>query len=97
MGKIDEVSNKNYYLRLDDSNRLTLELTEDKSMEECVRLTMACINEMASQVPAYNSKPSRAYFQPNSDPAKAHRNGYRLGVRDTIAKIKNALGNQRRV
>lgn len=83
----EEILN-NYYLRKDEEGRLTLEIVADKTMEECVKLTMECINELLSVEPKYNSKASRSYFQPNSDPAKAHKNGYKLGVRETLARIR---------
>lgn len=82
---------KNYYLLLDDKGRLTLEIVTDKTMEECVKMTVNCINELASSVPLYDDKISRSYFQANTNSTKAHKNGYRLGVRETIAKIKGKL------
>jgi len=39
-------------------------------------------------LPEYNSKLSRDYFQPNSNPMKAHKNGYRLAIRDIKANLK---------
>lgn len=34
--------------RLDEENRLTLELTDNKTLHECVALTVDCINKMNS-------------------------------------------------
>lgn len=40
------------------------------------------------KLPTYNSKKSRSYFQPNSNPQKAHKNGYRLAIREVRATLK---------
>jgi hypothetical protein len=83
--KLDHVVAKNYYFRLDNEGRLTLELTDGKDLEECVALTVHCINQMNSvcpKLPQYTDKASRTYFAPNSDPIKAHRNGFNLAIRE---------------
>lgn len=43
------------------------------------------------RLPKYNSKKSRNYFQPNSDPAKAHKNGYRLAMREVKHMLDETL------
>ena len=45
---LEKTVNKNYYYRIDENNRLTLELTEDKTVEECIELTAECINYINS-------------------------------------------------
>lgn len=45
---MEETITKNYYYRIDENNRLTLELTEDKTMEQCIHLTAECINYINS-------------------------------------------------
>ena len=40
----------------------------------------------------YVSKTSRLYFQANSNGAKAHMNGYRLGIREFEQNLLKALG-----
>lgn len=39
-------------------------------------------------LPTYNSKLSRNYFQANPSPSKAHKNGYRLAIREMKAQLK---------
>lgn len=46
--KLDEVVAKNYYFRIDEENRLTLELTDTKTIEECVSITADTINKIKS-------------------------------------------------
>ena len=35
------------------------------------------------KLPKYNDKKSRLYFSPNTNPAKAHKNGFNLAIRET--------------
>lgn len=35
------------------------------------------------KLPKYNDKKSRLYFSPNINPAKAHKNGFNLAIRET--------------
>lgn len=44
------------------------------------------LESIEKHLPKYNSKPSRSYFQANSNPLKAHKNGYRLAIREMQAK-----------
>ncbi|HRF69909.1 MAG TPA: hypothetical protein PKV66_00600 [Candidatus Pelethenecus sp.] len=46
--ELQKTVNKNYYYRIDENNRLTLELTEDKTVNECIGLTAECINYINS-------------------------------------------------
>lgn len=34
------------------------------------------------EIPKYEDKHSRLYFQPNTNPQKAHKNGFRLAIRE---------------
>ncbi len=36
----------------------------------------------------YDDKLARKYYGKNTNPDKAHKNGYRLGVRDTLEKLE---------
>ena len=50
------------------------------------------IKELVAEAkPEYNSKLSRSYFQANPDHLKAHKNGYRLGVREFEQNLLKAL------
>ena len=40
----------NYYFRLDEGGRLTLETTKDKSMNECIELTARCIKQLENNM-----------------------------------------------
>ncbi len=45
-------------------------------------------DELANiKLPKYNSKKSRLYFSPNTNPQKAHRNGFNLAVREIKHKL----------
>lgn len=48
--------NKNYYFRLDEMDRLTMELTEEKTLEECIKLTVECFNAINGKIPGYLDK-----------------------------------------
>ncbi len=56
--RLDEVVTKNYYMRLDERGLLTLELTDEKSMQECVALTVHCINEINSTYHTHSKRAS---------------------------------------
>jgi len=43
----------------------------------------------AIQLPKYYSKKSRMYFSPNTDPAKAHKNGFNLAIREIKKQTNN--------
>lgn len=46
------------------------------------------------KLPKYNDKKSRLYFSPNINPAKAHKNGFNLAIRETekrLAELKGEL------
>lgn len=46
------------------------------------------------KLPKYNDKKSRIYFSPNINPAKAHKNGFNLAIRETekrLAELKGEL------
>ena len=50
------------------------------------------IKELVAEAkPEYVSKTSRLYFQANSNGAKAHMNGYRLGIREYEQNLLKAL------
>lgn len=44
--EISKVTDKNYYFRLDDKNRLTLEVTDQKDLQECVAITTHTIKQI---------------------------------------------------
>lgn len=85
---------KNYYYWINQDGRLTLELSDQKSLEECIGITLSCINQINSlqiMLPKYDSKLSRKYFSPNTDPQKAHKDGFNLAIRE-LKKAKRFNG-----
>lgn len=91
---MDKTVHKNYYYWINEDGRLTLELTDAKTLEECAGITMHCINQINSlqiQLPKYESKLSRKYFAANPNPQKAHKNGYNLALRE-LKKLARFTG-----
>ena len=55
------------------------------------------IKELVAEAkPLYNNKISRTYFQANSYGPKAHKNGYRLGVREFEKNLLKALEEEKK-
>ena len=61
----------------------------DDELKQAITLL---IKELVAEAkPEYVSKTSRLYFQANSNGAKAHMNGYRLGIREYEQNLLKAL------
>lgn len=99
--QLDERVAKNYYFRINEEGLLTLELVDDKDMQECVALTVHCINEMKKEydtgfieniierLPEYDAKSARQYLSVTTLGKKAHKNGYRLATREVKKLLKS--------
>ena len=60
--------------------------------DEAKQAITSLIKELVAEAkPEYVSKTSRLYFQANSNGAKAHMNGYRLGIREYEQNLLKAL------
>ena len=51
--------------------------------------TNAILQEVLDELPEYESKTSRLYFSANYNPLKAHKNGFRLGIREITEILTN--------
>lgn len=97
------LNGEHYYFFLDEKDRLTLmwpvhipvkeaiENTTNAFKQHQVNKQIELLKAILEKMPDYGGKLSRKYFQPNSDPQIAHRNGYRLAAREAIEVITAEL------
>ena len=91
--RLDEILERLYRIAADT------ELAADRcdpyafnGVSETKQLITSLIKELVAEAkPEYVSKTSRLYFQANSNGAKAHMNGYRLGIREYEQNLLKAL------
>ena len=83
MSKIDEIMEE-----LIDCGRDSLGVTE---VAENTKQQL--YEAIKAEMPKYNSKTSRNYFQANPNPIKAHKNGYRLAIRDITKVLDKMFGS----
>lgn len=69
-----------------------LEQREANRRKEIAKeLKASLIEQIEGLEVIYESKKSRLYFAPNSDPMKAHKNGFRLGARQALSDVINLI------